>query len=208
MPDAHDPAALVRHAVAGGRLAARRADRAHARRPLERDALGAGRSRLRRTRPETRPRRRRAAITIAADGGDRTARRGVPRRDPELRMGRRDAAGADRGDRRHPRRAAGARRRGPRNGPGRARARPRASRSSGLLLPRSARSGSTPRRPDSGRRGDGSRSPTSSALAPSPRRRGARRVLPLRIDRARRHRAHATRSRPPRTRPTCSRPRC
>ena len=121
-------------------------------------------------------------------------------------MGRRHPAGPDRGDRRHSRRPAGARRRGPRNRARRARARPRARPCPGCCCRPSARSGSTPRRPGSGPRGGGSRSPTSSATGgfietPSAASSAARdRSSPS-------SRRPARRSRRPRTRRTCSPPR-
>ena len=94
-----------------------------------------------------------------------------------------DAAGPDRGDRRHPRRPAGARRRGPRDSAWRARARPR---------PGAVRAAATCGRRDLGQRRGGSPvaratalhdRPRARALAASPGRR-ARRLLPVRIDRA------------------------
>ena len=207
MPDAHDPAALVRHAVQAGdwRLVELIARMLGGQSSAQ--SLGAP-ARLRDARREARPRAAIPPITIAADGGDRTRRRGVPRRHPELRVGRRDPAGPDRGDRRHARRPARSRRRGPRNGARRARARPRPGPVRAAAAGASARSGSTPRRPAQWparrrftiahelghwrlHRDAASAASSAARDRSSPRRRRL-----------------ARRSRPPRTRRTCSRPPC
>ena len=163
MSDAHDPAALVRHAVQAGdwrlvELIARMLAGASTER--SRGARGAPTSTLV------------VKLGLASDSRQlrsrlmeeiERARRGVPRRHPQLRLGRRHPARPDRGDRRHPRRAARARRRGPREAHPAHPSSATARRSRACCYRRSVRSGSTPRRPGSGRRGAGSRSPTSSA---------------------------------------------
>ena len=99
MRDAHDPAALVRHAAAGGRLAARRADHADARAATP-------------ARPATTAQRAYATLVLklglAGETGDyhralmeeiERPSRGVPRSHPELHMGRLEPPSSDRGDR-------------------------------------------------------------------------------------------------------------
>ena len=163
MSDAHDPAALVRHAVQAGdwrlvELIARMLAR-----PTERAARGRA-ARVRHARRETWPERRLPPNTIAADGGDRTAAEeflaGIPSyvwdgatlpvpieeiADTHVGLLVRDVE--DLGT------APGAPELGTRPGA----VGPAASRAW-------ARSGSTPRRPGSGRRDAGSRSPTSSGI--------------------------------------------